>query len=392
MVIERLSYIINRTISNWCTINKVGVKMSKHDADIMNNTVTKSNQLIEANYTSQLSEREQKIILYIVSKVQKDDEDFQTYTLSIGQFTNMMGLKRPKYEELKEITKRLLSKVIEIKREGGVLQTQWLSTAEYNEWQGTIDFTFHPKMKPFLLYLKKEFTSYKLINIMRLSGRYSIRIYELMKKWERLKKTEFSIQELRLMLGIQNKYNDYSNFRKRVLDPAKKELDEKTDISFDYEPLRKNGRSTSHIRFHIKKNQKNIPELLPDESHVINRLRENSMIKREIVKESTIHEWITWSKELWGEEFEQSLFSLVKHVESKNNINNPPGMIHVLLRDMKEEAESGMTIPPITLDESNEVIPQWFEQTKEESNVFEEPSNTTQEDLQERINRLTSNR
>ncbi|QAS54766.1 initiator RepB protein (plasmid) [Halobacillus litoralis] len=366
--------------------------MSKHDADIMNNTVTKSNQLIEANYTSQLSEREQKIILYIVSKVQKDDEDFQTYTLSIGQFTNMMGLKRPKYEELKEITKRLLSKVIEIKREGGVLQTQWLSTAEYNEWQGTIDFTFHPKMKPFLLYLKKEFTSYKLINIMRLSGRYSIRIYELMKKWERLKKTEFSIQELRLMLGIQNKYNDYSNFRKRVLDPAKKELDEKTDISFDYEPLRKNGRSTSHIRFHIKKNQKNIPELLPDESHVINRLRENSMIKREIVKESTIHEWITWSKELWGEEFEQSLFSLVKHVESKNNINNPPGMIHVLLRDMKEEAESGMTIPPITLDESNEVIPQWFEQTKEESNVFEEPSNTTQEDLQERINRLTSNR
>ena len=215
--------------------------MSKHDADIMNNTVTKSNQLIEANYTSQLSEREQKIILYIVSKVQKDDEDFQTYTLSIGQFTNMMGLKRPKYEELREITKRLLSKVIEIKRESGVLQTQWLSTAEYNQWQGTIDFTFHPKMKPFLLYLKKEFTSYKLINIMRLSGRYSIRIYELMKKWERLKKTEFSIQELRLMLGIQNKYNDYSNFRKRVLDPAKKELDEKTDISFDYEPLRKNG-------------------------------------------------------------------------------------------------------------------------------------------------------
>ncbi|MYL73065.1 RepB family plasmid replication initiator protein [Halobacillus litoralis] len=363
--------------------------MPNFEKDMMNNTVTKSNQLIEANYTSQLSEREQKIILYIVSKVQKDDDDFQTYTLSINQFTQMMGLKKPKYEELREVTKRMLTKVIEIKRSDSLLQTHWLSSVKYNQWQGTIDFSFHPDLKPFLLYLKKEFTSYKLINVLRLNGRYAIRIYELLKKWERVKKVEFSIHELRSMLGIHNKYKTYSNFRTRVLDPAKKELYDKTDICFEYEPLKKNGRGTSHIRFHIQKNQKN-PQVLPDEVQIINRLRESPILSHTYVKDEALHEWIQMAKSVWGSEYEPSLFAVVEHVEGNKNATNPPGLLNHILEDMKKVVEEGKEIPPLSLGKHNEVIPLSMQEDYKQQGVEEAAASVDMEDIRARIKKLTS--
>lgn len=47
------------------------------------NVIIKSNILTEAN--NKLTATEQKIILYLVSKVRKNDSDFQTHTLPIKQ-------------------------------------------------------------------------------------------------------------------------------------------------------------------------------------------------------------------------------------------------------------------------------------------------------------------
>ena len=250
----------------WLKACKGGVlSVPEEEIDMYKNVVSKSNRLIEAIFTHRLTAREQKIIIYLVSKIQPDDTDFKPYSLPIKAFSQMLGYKgKPKYEELREITKKLLGKVIEIQRGDKLLQTHWLSDVEYNSNKGTIEFSFHPKMKPYLLQLKREFTTYKLVNIMQLKSGYSIRFYELLKQWERVKKTTYSLEEIREKIGIKGKYKEYSNFKLRVIDPAYRELKEKTDISFEYEPIKK-GRSVTHIRFHIKKNGESMPLEHPSE-------------------------------------------------------------------------------------------------------------------------------
>lgn len=62
--------------------------MEKGTKIININVITKSNILTEAN--NKLTATEQKIILYLVSKVRKNDSDFQTYTLPIKQFCDVI--------------------------------------------------------------------------------------------------------------------------------------------------------------------------------------------------------------------------------------------------------------------------------------------------------------
>ena len=99
-----------------------------------------------------------------------------------------MGLKgESNYTEIKKISKTLVSKVIEIPiGENGWLVATWASSVRYRSSEGTIELSFDSKLKPYLLQLKNQFTSYRLSNILTLKSTYSIRLYELMKKWQHL--------------------------------------------------------------------------------------------------------------------------------------------------------------------------------------------------------------
>src|SRR4051794_22524818 len=213
------------------------------------NLVTKSNMLIEANY--KLGVVEQKIILYLASNINSKDSDFKTYTLSIKEFNRLLGLKgNPKYTELRQITKELMHKVFEVRIDKKVIQVAWLSYVAYNESDGTIDIRFDPFLRPYLLELKREFTSYRLENVVKLKSSYAIRIYEFLKQYERLHERTFSLMDLRKMLGAEDVYPAYGNFKQRVLVPAQAELKKKTDISFEIEEIKK-GRKVEKIKFLI---------------------------------------------------------------------------------------------------------------------------------------------
>src|SRR3954466_8049740 len=189
----------------------------------LNNLVTKSNKLIEANY--KLGVVEQKIILCLASNIQPNDSDFKTYTLPIKEFSNLLGLKgTPKYTELRQTTKELMQKVFEVRINKKVIQVAWLSYVAYNESEGTIDIRFDPFLRPYLMELKKEFTSYKLENVVKLKSSYAIRIYELLKQYEKIQERTFLLDQLRKLLGAEDIYPAYGNFKQRVLIPAKKSL------------------------------------------------------------------------------------------------------------------------------------------------------------------------
>lgn len=180
--------------------------------------VNKANKLVTARYD--LSLEEQRVILTLASLVQPEDTEFKPYEFKIIDFMELLGIKdKRKYTRIPKITKSLMQKILEIKENDELIQVAWLSSATYKEGTGTVILEFSPRLKPYMLQLNKLYTSYKLRNILELKGKYSIRIYEILKANEFKGGVEISVDDLKKILKVNApSYDIYQNFKKRVED------------------------------------------------------------------------------------------------------------------------------------------------------------------------------
>ena len=189
--------------------------------------VVKDNKIIEASY--KLSLQEQRIILFMSSEIKKDDDDFHPVRIDISKFASLLETPNTNHSYMQQVTKDLLSKVVIIKEANKTIQTGWLSSAVYIHSEGAVELRFDPNLKPYLLKLKERFTKYHLKDVIRLKHSYSIRFYELLKQYESIGFRYFLIEELKKILGIQDDYKLFGDFKKRILVPVKKEFDENTE-------------------------------------------------------------------------------------------------------------------------------------------------------------------
>lgn len=222
-----------------------------------NALVVKSNDMVEASY--KLSLQEQRIILYMASKILPDDEDFKPVRLYIDEFIKMIQVDgKSKHKEIEEITNKLRKRDLIIKKPDSTLQIGWLSSAEYFYGKGFVELEFSPKLKPYLLQLKERFTKYQLNHVIRLKHSYSIRFYELLKQYESIGQRFFNLDDFKRILGIApEEYRLYSNFKLKVLNPVQKEFNAKyakqeLDFTFEYEE-QKEGRKVAGLKFKIAK-------------------------------------------------------------------------------------------------------------------------------------------
>jgi plasmid replication initiation protein len=124
--------------------------------------------------------------------------------------------------------------------------------------QGSIVLSFDPKLRPYLLHLKREFTKYGLAVVTQFQSIYSIRIYQLLKQYQNIGWREFKVDELKEILGIKkNQYTVFQDFNKRVLNQAKKEFEQqdekgrcRCDLTFSVETFRE-SRKIARLRFTI---------------------------------------------------------------------------------------------------------------------------------------------
>lgn len=296
--------------------------------------------LIEANY--KLGVTEQKIILCLASNIQPTDSDFKTYTLPIKEFNRLLGLKgTPKYSELRKITKELMQKVFEVRIRNKVIQVAWLSYVAYNESDGTIDIRFDPFLRPFLLQLKREFTSYKLENVVKLKSSYAIRIYELLKQYEKIEERTFLLDDLRQMLGAEDIYPAYGNFKQRVLIPAQKELKKKTDISFEIEEV-KIGRRVDKLKFIINSVQKKkeTKQLSFFEGNLQDFQKANSF--KQQAQKLAVNMGIKLNDEIlnsWEKYGQDRVIEIMEQVSLRHDIDNPIGYITTVLKSSSSATE-----------------------------------------------------
>ncbi len=224
--------------------------------------VTQSNSLVEARYN--LSLGEQRLILTMISKIQPEDEDFKPYLISVKEFTKCLGIDtNSAYRECKKITERLLSRMINVGEADGLLQIGWLSSAKYIDGSGVVNLSFDPLLKPYLLQLKSNFTSCKLMMLLSFKSQYSMRMYTFLKQYQKLRTREIEVESLRDILGIRtDQYKLYTDFKRNVLIRTQNELAEKADLSFEFEEIKYSRRIASLI-FTITCNTEKILPISP---------------------------------------------------------------------------------------------------------------------------------
>jgi plasmid replication initiation protein len=221
-----------------------------------NLSVTQSNSLIEAYYSSNLTTLAHKVAKLIIGFINPNDpRETLKVTLSITQLKYYLGWSQGTawnrfYSDLKDIAKRLNKEPIEIPFDNGkVLNAFFLSSYLLDIPKGEITFTVSPDLVPHLTALKGNFTTYQLKYIPRLTSTYAIRLYELFNQYKKIGHRQFDVEDFKKKVGAPMTYT-YNDLKKRVIVPSQIQLRENTNLAFKFEEI-KTGRSVTGLQFLI---------------------------------------------------------------------------------------------------------------------------------------------
>lgn len=234
--------------------------------------VWQQNRLAEARY--ELTPREQKLVLYVISMIQPDDEFFKLHKINVKHFAQITGLdSNALYKELREVALQIKSKPLVINGhiEPGdtnptELITSWFADVVIQaNGDGYIGVSISERLKPYLLQVKREFFRYRLAYVLNLRSGYAIRLYQWAKRWQYAGKRRISIDELRVVMGtveLTSKGNIsktllalYKDFKKRALVSAVTEINQKTDICVSFvENKVKGAKTVESLTFTIGEN------------------------------------------------------------------------------------------------------------------------------------------
>lgn len=233
--------------------------------------VVKANSLIEAKYKFSLWEM--RVFTRMISLINKDDNNFNLSKIYIKDLIEYFGsTSNNDYDIIKKIPKNLAKKQVDVPYITEDGEKRWVtlnifptvtspdSKSKYKDGS-YIELKFNEDLKPMLLELKKLFNKYDIGNIIPLRSVFSFRIFELLKQYETIGTRELGVEELKEMLGVEDKYSLYANFKRKVILQAQKDLESNCDIKFTFQEKKRN-RKVHSILFFIHPN--NPPRLLAD--------------------------------------------------------------------------------------------------------------------------------
>jgi len=222
--------------------------------------VIKDNSLINASYT--LSLVEQRLILLAIIEARETGKGVDTETfleIHAQHYANRFHVDvKNTYAMLSEAVMTLFNRQVtymtvdEQRNKPEKRVVRWVSGISYVEGAGIVKLRFAPEIVPLITRLEKNFTWYELMQVANLNL-YATRLYELLVCWRSIGKTPIiEINDFRSKVGlVENEYRAMCDFKKRVLEPAIKQINEYTDITVKVEQ-HKTGRSITGFSFKFK--------------------------------------------------------------------------------------------------------------------------------------------
>jgi len=233
-----------------------------------NSLIVKDNALINASYNLELTE--QRLIMLAIINARESghgitaDSKLEIHASDYAKLFNVSA--DASYKALREAVNNLFNRQFsysaEYKRTGkvGIVRSRWVSRIFYVDDLALLEITFSPDVVPLITRLEEHFTKYEAKQVAHLTSKYATRLYELLIAWREVGKVpQLELSEFRNRLGLlDNEYTAMSDFKKRVLEPSLKQINEHTDITVTYEQHKK-GRIISGFSFKFK--QKKQPQI-----------------------------------------------------------------------------------------------------------------------------------
>lgn len=210
---------------------------------------------------------ELKILDAYLARINSHDQTKRTVKLEKGELEAFLGVSRILKDDLDKRLRHLFQ-VIEVKDESkrkgfkliNLFEEADAEPDENGLWQVTLTCTQSAREYVFNVdnigYLR-----YRLKNVIGLTSRYSYVLFLYLLD-NRFRKTwRIPLSEFKELLGCTaDVYKQYYRFNDLVLKKCYKELTEKTDIRFSYQPI-KRSRTVSEIEFNVETIADELPEV-----------------------------------------------------------------------------------------------------------------------------------
>lgn len=211
--------------------------------------ISHPNHITTARYDSTITAIDENVIAHIILKLNKHThfEVFKTFDSETIELNFKDIDKNRNYEQilisLNKLcnTKIYYEKNIPPKNKIQRTITQFISGLRKTENNRSITLEVPGFTIEYLSYLKGGYSYIELDHYLRLKSVYSKRLYKLCKQYCNtggFRRTEI---ELREVLDIVDSYPSLSDLKKRTLDKASKELEEKCNVYFLYSIEIQNG-------------------------------------------------------------------------------------------------------------------------------------------------------
>lgn len=224
------------------------------------NYVVQANNLIGGKQALKLNSA--KLIRSAIMQVVRDDEELKPYVITIKDLAELLQVPASNiYRDIEEITDDIIKNPVfvrEVSRGKTVrfIKIPWVSRCEYKADVG-VALKLNEELKPFLINLKEHYTQYTLGEVLAMKSVYAIRIFEILQS-KIMSGTVprngthivIPVDELRECCACEDKYPAFGNFKNKVLDKAKDEINRVSmyDLTYTYQ---KEGRTVKAIDFFI---------------------------------------------------------------------------------------------------------------------------------------------
>lgn len=228
------------------------------------------------------------VLFMLLATLDEADEIGKEYHIRVKDIELITGRKW-NYQQLKEGNENLLSRVFEIQNEKGLKQIVLFNEVQYLDGTGSFYMKINESARPYFFDLKNNFTLLELKSVLSCTSKHAKRIYSLCCQWRGTGGKRFDLGEFKEILGLKDpkgkepeQYTKVSMLQEKVLDIAKKQINENTNITFDYELKKMRGRSFDTIIIYCGASKPNLAQMEIDFKGNIEIQKKNAELIRKI--------------------------------------------------------------------------------------------------------------
>ena len=226
--------------------------------DTKNQLIVKANVLVPT--LSKLNLNELRLLSFCISKIDRETDKFVPLKVKAKELAETFDLTEDRiYFLVDDLIKRINSKPVQYEeRVDDTIEkvtSVWYSTLRYSEGKGYFIFKMNDDLKPYVLQLRDNFTSYRIRDVYQFKSASTWHVYEVLKQYKSMKTKTFDLDQFKVLIGVSSKYKRFNNLKFKLIENAIEEINLYSDIKVQCEYL-KTGVNVTGLKFFIVDNER----------------------------------------------------------------------------------------------------------------------------------------